>query len=165
MTRDEFLAARAKADYLKTQQRSKNRSRSMKNHAIDGLRSGHPKKEDGTPRMRVHKMVIRELSMETKFVEIRDRGTFIPALAISIAGSDDPLAKRAGFGNRMIILCNLAGEKMTWDPYHWGSQTRTMHVAHDYLEHNWDNFRSGGVVRVEHLLGERPEPKTSEVHR
>lgn len=103
--------------------------------------------------------------METKFVEIRDRGTFIPALAISIEGGDDPLARRAGFESRMVILCHLTGERMCWDPYHWEGGARTMSVAHGWLEANWDSFRSGGVVCVEHTLGERPEPKASEVRR
>jgi hypothetical protein len=37
-----------------------------------------------------------------------------------------------------------------------------MYVAHKHISENFDRLESGSVVCVEHLLGERPEPKTSE---
>lgn len=98
--------------------------------------------------------------MTTKFVEIRDRGTFVPALAFSIEGADHYLARRAGFGDRMIYLVVLNGEKATYDPYHWDN--RTYRVAHHWLSEHWDEIESGAVVDVEFILGERSEPKRSE---
>lgn len=100
--------------------------------------------------------------MDTKFVEIRDRGTFIPALAFSIEGADHYLARRAGFGARMVYLVGLNAERCAYDPYNWPSGSRTYKIAHLWLSENWDAFESGGVVDVEFILGERTEPKVSE---
>lgn len=98
--------------------------------------------------------------MTMKFVEIRDKATFIPAVAFEIGRADGYLARRAGFDSPMIFLVTLATERCAYDPYHWTD--RTHQTAHLWLSEHWDEFESGGVVDVEFILGERSTPKPSE---
>lgn len=98
--------------------------------------------------------------MKNKLVEIRDEGTFIPALAIEVAGTDGYLMRRAGFQSPMVILVKLVGEQWQYDPYGWGG--RTMPVAHKYIQEHWEELQDGAVVDVEYVLGERDTPKISE---
>ena len=108
--------------------------------------------------------------MEQKFVEIRDKGTFVPALAIRLSGDDHYLARRAGFGSppggpeeRLVILVLLSTMKCEYDPYAWGG--RTYPVAHNWLQEHFDEHENGGVVDVEFILGESEAPKRSEAER
>ena len=98
--------------------------------------------------------------MEIKQLEIRDRHTFIPVLAIEVSGADGYLLRRAGFGHSMVILVHLEGMKCNYDAYQW-SGSRTMKEAHNYIQNSWDSLSNGDVVDVEFLLGEAPAPKTS----
>lgn len=100
--------------------------------------------------------------MKQKFVEIRDKGTFVPALAIRLAGDDHYLARRAGYGSPLVILVLLSTMKCAYDPYAWGG--RTYPVAHHWLQEHFDEHEDGGVVDVEFILGETSEPKRSEAH-
>lgn len=111
--------------------------------------------------------------MTSKMIEIRDRGTFIPALAVQLEPSSEEerwLLARAGFGTtaeaqrKYILLCRIVGgaDKCTTDPLHWERGTRTYHIAHEYITEHWDELVSGSVVCVEHILGQRSEPKKSE---
>lgn len=112
--------------------------------------------------------------MVTKTFEIRDRATFIPVLAIKMqpaCEADRYLFSRAGFGvgsdqqAQYIMLVKIDGGdcgKATSDPYGWSNQSRTMLVAHDYINKNFNFLNSGDVVCVENILGELPEPKISE---
>ena len=64
--------------------------------------------------------------------------------------------------NNEVIVTYLAGERVsTADPYHW--QDRTMQTAHLHIRHNWATLRSGDVVDVEFILGERVTPKPSAI--
>jgi selenophosphate synthetase-related protein len=98
--------------------------------------------------------------MESKLLEIRDAGTFIPVLAVSIAREDGYLARRAGFGSRCIYLVHLEGHHCAYNPYDWTN--RTMCQAHQYIERNWDVLESGDVIDVEFILGETTTRKESE---
>lgn len=100
--------------------------------------------------------------METKFIEIRDRSTFIPAFAFSIDGSDHYLARRAGFQSRLIYLVSLSAQRCAYDPWNWAGGGRTYNRAHQWIEQHWDEIENGAVVDVEFILGERAEPKRSE---
>lgn len=100
--------------------------------------------------------------MTTKLIEIRDRGTLIPALAILVSSEDGPVMQRAGFGDTpMVYLVALATQRCQYDPFAWGN--RTMNTAHQYIEREWPMLRDGSVVDVEFLLGERDAPKVSEL--
>lgn len=101
-----------------------------------------------------------------KFLEIRDEGTFIPALAVEMSpgpDGDEFLLCRAGYGGqrRLIMLTSLnGGRTANYDPYSWGS--RTWHVAHTYIEKEWENLLDGAVIDVEWILGVTASPKVSE---
>lgn len=119
--------------------------------------------------------------MTLKLLEIRDRGTFIPAFAFrAITGTAtydrlarDPqfeceryLLARAGYGRHndsdCIVLGRLGGGECQYDPYSWPGGARTMTVAHDYIEKNWNLIHSGDVIDVEFILGETKTQKDSE---
>lgn len=100
--------------------------------------------------------------MESKFVEIRDHGTCVPALAIKITGDDDWCARRAGFGDTpCIYLVQLATEQACYDPYHWNNP-RTMGTAHGWLVAHFDELENSQVLDVRVILGERAEPVVSD---
>jgi len=103
--------------------------------------------------------------MEIKLIEVRDRGTFIPALAIRVTSTGDVagdwLLRRGGFSlnGASIILIRLTDCEAQYDPYDWAN--RTMQTAHVWLLEHFEQIESGAVVDVEHM-GETPAPKVSE---
>lgn len=111
--------------------------------------------------------------MKTKLFEVRDRGTFLPVVAIQCdpsCESERYLLARTGYSTRpetqkeYILLASLSGgsSPMHCDPYSWGVNPRTRHIAHKYIIENFDRLSTGDVVCVETILGERSEPKRSE---
>lgn len=98
--------------------------------------------------------------MITKAIEIRDRHTLVPALAIQVSGADGYLLRRAGFQSPMIYLIKLATQECRYDPWAWGD--RTLKTAHLHIDEFFDDLADGDVVDVEFILGETPAPKTSE---
>lgn len=109
--------------------------------------------------------------MEAKTFEIRDKATFIPALAVRLFPATDQdryLLSRAGYGRtpgdqgKYIVVTHLSGGRdvCTYDPYKWRSRTLT--YAHLWMINNWDVLESGQVIDVEFILGERATPKASE---
>ena len=107
--------------------------------------------------------------MITKTIEIRDRMTFIPAIAVKLEPAcerDRYLLARAGYGvhhsdqARHVLLTALGGGRCTYDPHDWGD--RTMSAAHMWVHDHFDEIESGAVVDVEYILGERGEPAVSE---
>ena len=111
--------------------------------------------------------------MICKMLEIRDRATFIPAMAIRLCPAceaDRRLLARAGFTTEAetqaeyVLLLRFNPEAMQYDPYKWvPSGSRTMTVAHRHILQHFDDLRDGAVVDVEYLLGESLVPKVSEV--
>lgn len=102
--------------------------------------------------------------MTTKFLEIRDSMTCIPALAFDISADDGPIARRAGFGEvGCIYLVALATEKAAYDPYSgvWG-HARTMRIAHQWLVEHFHEVNSGAVLDVRVILGETTEAAAAE---
>ena len=111
--------------------------------------------------------------MKAKALEIRDKGTFIAALAVDMNPCfEEPqrnaqfwLLSRCGYrcdGRPNIMLTNLDGDgtMATNDPYAW--RGRTFPTAHSYIIDHWDELEDGSVVDVQFLLGETTEPKRSE---
>ena len=117
--------------------------------------------------------------MRAKVIEIRDRGTFIAALAVDMNpsgwryesdGTDAIeaqryLLRRCGYpcdGRPNICITHLsASGRPAWnDPYAWGD--RTYQVAHHYIIDHWDDLKDGDVVDVEYILGETATKKVSE---
>lgn len=108
-------------------------------------------------------------NLETKVLELRDAGTFIPILCINIQpqnAEQSYLMRRDGYpcdGCPNVILTRLSGDgQATNDPYGWGRGPRTFPVAHDWIIDHWDELSDGDVVDVEFILGERPTKKLSE---
>ena len=119
--------------------------------------------------------------MLAKALEIRDRATFIPVLAVDMNPGFVPidsaigelfdtdeaqryLLRRASYscdGTPIILLARLEGHQYAhYDPYKWGD--RTFSVAHDYIAKNWATLTDGDVVDVEFILGETEASKVSE---
>jgi hypothetical protein len=106
-----------------------------------------------------------ELKMKTVLLEIRDRNTCIPALAIE--PDQHAIFRRAGYGPqdqvKCIILIRMGGDdylKGFHDPYQW--YTRTMHHAHLWIEQHFDTLKDGDVIDVQVILGETTIPKQAE---
>lgn len=108
--------------------------------------------------------------IETKFLEIRDHGTFVPALAIRVehdpADESRPsqLIARGGFfrGNG-IYLMRLSDARAQCDPYEWGGNDRTHKAAHLYLEQHWPNVKDGDLLDVRVILEEETVPAETEL--
>ena len=104
--------------------------------------------------------------IEVKRVEIRDRATLIPAIALGVSGEGDPLLARAGFQTFLeshphVILIHLTDSECHWDAYDWPN--RTMHEAHKWLQEYWFKFKDGDVLDVQFILGETKKAKESEL--
>jgi hypothetical protein len=107
--------------------------------------------------------------MKVKIFEIRDQGTFFPAICTCLSGGNQQeawLISRAGYGfpvfpGEYILFAhgNDVG-RCKYDPFQWGD--RTFHTAHQYIKENWDQLEGGEVIDVEFILGETEQPKKSE---
>jgi hypothetical protein len=101
--------------------------------------------------------------MIVKVIEIRDRGTFIPAAAIKTVWANEGqryLLRRAGWPNDQVILVHLQNCRSAGDPYDWDD--RTMQTAHVWLIEHFEELSDGAVVDVQFILGETAAPKVSE---
>lgn len=106
--------------------------------------------------------------MITKAFEVRDRGTFLPVIAVKIDVAIEQEAPRyllrsVGYAKEPLVLLTRAaadGQPCNYDPYGWGD--RTMHVAHLYISEHFDELEDGAVVDVEFVLDEAAAPKLSE---
>lgn len=104
---------------------------------------------------------------EVKFIEILDRMTFIPAVAVLLAPHEPRealLMHRAGYGPaspNTVLMARLVDGRGHVDPFEWCDRTHTS--AHRFIAANWNVIQSGDVVDVEYILGETTEPKKSEV--
>jgi hypothetical protein len=109
--------------------------------------------------------------MQVKSFEILDRATFIPAMGIKMKDPDNLrnkyLLKRAGYGQgthdrTLIFLIRLIDNRGQYDPHDWSDSPRTMRVAHEFIEKNWNSLTTGSVIDVELILGETDKMKRSE---
>jgi hypothetical protein len=114
--------------------------------------------------------------VEVKLVELRDRATFIPMIAVKLThrgAAEAYLLRAAGFGDTQIdplkdpsvqpyvVLVNLVKDEAHWDAFQW-SNRRSFTPVHFWLINNWDSFTSGDVLDVEYILKEVAEPKQSQ---
>ena len=104
---------------------------------------------------------------QVKFLEIRDAGTLIPALAVYLSRdrAGDPeshwLVGAAGYGEQgCVLLTHLSGGKSTYDPYSWND--RTFSTAHHYIQDNWSKIEDGDLIDVRFILKEKDAPCESE---
>lgn len=127
--------------------------------------------------------------MNVKLLEVRDRMTFIPVLAVAMLpglAADDfseaptissivppevrearrYLLRRCGYREDerfpTIMMTRLDGSGTpSWsDPYGWADRTFT--VAHNHIEKHWHDLKDGDVIDVQFILGETDKPKVSE---
>jgi hypothetical protein len=114
--------------------------------------------------------------MKAIIIEIRDAGTFIPALAVQLGSSEEQerwLLAMAGYGrtyedqSEYVVLCKINGGspcKCAIDPVEWGQNPRTYYVAHRYVQKHFSELEAGAVVDVQFILGETATPKTTDRH-
>lgn len=108
--------------------------------------------------------------IESKVLEVRDRGTFIASLAIRMLAANPTQEfyfRRCGYpaDGSSIMLMRLYDGKATNDPYEWPAITgdgRTMPNAHNWIIDHFNELSDGDVVDVQVILGETTEPKVSE---
>jgi hypothetical protein len=101
--------------------------------------------------------------MKAKALEIRDEGTFIPALAVDMNPENEGqryLLRRCGYPcdgrpNITVTALSADGLRANNDPYTWP-------VAHNYIIEHWEELNDGDVVDVSFILGETDKPKISE---
>jgi len=107
--------------------------------------------------------------METKVIEVRDRATFIPVLAIRMRAYPAAERERHWYIHRRcgypvdgsgVVMMRLSDQRAYADPYDWAD--RTHRTAHDCIIRFFDALRDGDVVDVEVVLGEKATPKVSE---
>lgn len=102
--------------------------------------------------------------MIIKAIEIRDRNTFVPAIAIRMVAANEAqryLMARVGFQGEGVVLMRLNDQGASSDPYAWDN-ARTMPTAHEWLLAHFDEVSDGEVVDVEFILGETTTRKVSE---
>lgn len=114
--------------------------------------------------------------LQAKMFELRDSMTFIPVVAVLMAGTtidervkgrERYLLGRAGYGPDgpplvVMFRADGKGDRAPYAPYDWGANDRSYRVAHEYIAQHWETLTSGDVVDVEYILGERNVPKRSE---
>jgi hypothetical protein len=107
--------------------------------------------------------------MTTKAFEIRDRATFIPAIAVRLDPADEReryLIARCGFGvtpsaqAQWIMLLKPLSDEAEWMPHRWS--TNTMRTAHAYIFEHFAKLPSGAVIDCEFIRGETSMPVLSE---
>ena len=104
--------------------------------------------------------------LRTICLEIRDVGTFIPAIATHIDPDlgDSYLIRRAGYTNEnvTIILTNLVNGEGHNDVYDWNPNTRTMPLAHKYIQEHFYELNNGDVIDIGFIMGWSTKKKESE---
>ena len=107
--------------------------------------------------------------MQSKYFEIRDRGTMIIARADKFT-MDTPEEKaflrKGGWSIDYpdVILTTLSGGVHSeYDPYQWMTGSRTIPDAHFYIRGHFDELPNYAVIDVEYINGETSNPKESEV--
>jgi len=107
--------------------------------------------------------------IETKLIEVRDTATFIPVIASRMRSDNVEeayLLRRAGYTREppyLVLLTKLGGHAAAeYDPSSHHGLARTLPIAHEWIEQHWNGIRSGDVVDVEYILGQRAEPQASE---
>lgn len=107
--------------------------------------------------------------LEIKILEVRDAGTFVPVMAVSIDIMDhepeDYLLRRAGYAvaTPYVLMTTLTKNKTQYDEFEWND--RTFYTAHRFIKEHWVELKSGDVVDVEFILGERTTKKISEYYQ
>jgi hypothetical protein len=107
--------------------------------------------------------------MESKCLELRDSGTFIPVICIRPVPVNEAqryLLRRDGYsgtaGEHCVIMIDAQCRGAAYDCYDWPGGSRTKKVAHNYIAEHWHELVDGDVIDVEFILGETLTKKISE---
>lgn len=105
--------------------------------------------------------------MIIKLLELRDEGTRIAVMAISVTPENEQqraLIRSAGYSPSFddVMMIDLHSCNGSYDPYKHGG-ARTRREAHLYIREHFSELKDGDVVDVEFILGERDTPKVSEI--
>jgi hypothetical protein len=107
--------------------------------------------------------------MKIKCLEIRDRATMIAVMCFKPIPDNEAqrfLLRHDGWSceanEHCVMLIDTHRQTARHDPYDYPKGSRTMPLAHQHIEQNWDLLNDGDVVDVEYILGETSEPKRSE---
>ena len=113
--------------------------------------------------------------MNTKLIEVRDRGTRVHVLAIRFSAENEAenfILSSAGYGmnnndyREYIIMLDINTPIRVWfnsfDCEVANKYARTFPEAHKELETNWDKYQSGDVLDVQFVLKETDQPKQSD---
>jgi hypothetical protein len=107
--------------------------------------------------------------IETKLLEIRDRMTFVPALAVRVrhepgdGSRPNQLIARGGFHHgEGIYLIRLADARAQVDPYEWLND-RTHKAVHLHLIDHWSEVKDGELIDARVILGEETVPAETEL--
>jgi hypothetical protein len=108
--------------------------------------------------------------MVTKAFEVRDRMTFIPALAVKLESTDPVeiwIMWKGGYhpqaNETFVVMVHLGRGEGKIDAFEW--KDRTMSEAHKYVAKNFDKLKTGDIIDVEFILGETTVKKTTERDR
>ena len=100
---------------------------------------------------------------ETKFFQVRDRGTNTPVMCVRFHGSamdgrPGEIARRAGWGSEpATIYIKLASGEAAHDLTDWSDRTNL--YAHAHICDHWEELGDGAVIDVEFILGESETAK------
>ena len=106
--------------------------------------------------------------LETKIIEIRDRGTFLSAVATVIIPDNSAEfypVRRAGIPvyTSYLTLTILQYNETFHDQFQADVRNqRTFGVIYRHLMKSWDSHKSGDVLDVSFILNETSTPKISE---
>lgn len=107
-------------------------------------------------------------------IEIRDKGTTIPAIAVRVDPDafnsvrvERALLSRAGYAEdeAYVFLLDITPPLKVWyssNQFYGQLYSRTYPIVMRYLEDNWNAVDNYSVVDVEFILGETYKPKQAE---
>jgi hypothetical protein len=108
--------------------------------------------------------------VEVKLIEVRDDGTYLPAICIRCTPANEAekyMLARAGYGQTTevqgtyVLFAAESDGQLRYDPSYWtGNRTRL--VAHTWIRNHWAELKTGDVVDVRVILGETKIPATPE---
>ena len=102
---------------------------------------------------------------QVKIFDVRDRMTSLPVVAIALGGNaaaEATLAQRCGYGTpedqaEYVLVAPLAGgAPLHYDVYAHPGSTRTLRVAHEFIQKHFASLDPGAVIDVREILGEIP---------
>ena len=108
--------------------------------------------------------------MEVNLFEVRDDGTYLPAICIRCTPANEAeryMLDRAGYGQTAkaqgayVLFAAESDGQLRYDTSYW-ADNRTRLIAHAWIRDHWAELETGDVVDVRVILGETITPATPE---